>query len=106
MKIEIERAIEILDPEHRERYDDLEEVNEACRMGMAALRIVREIVESGGLPVRLMQAGSMRSVGVNDTMARATIRRAAALLEKACNLFTEGPPACDGDSCPIHWPEE
>lgn len=33
----IDRAIEILDPEHRECYDGLEEVNEACRMGMEAL---------------------------------------------------------------------
>lgn len=33
----IERAIEILDPEHREHYDSLETVNEACCMGMAAL---------------------------------------------------------------------
>lgn len=33
----IERAIEILDPEHRERYESIEPVNEACRMGMEAL---------------------------------------------------------------------
>ncbi len=33
----IERAIEILDPEHREHYDSIETVNEACRMGTAAL---------------------------------------------------------------------
>lgn len=33
----IERAIEILDPNHREHYDDIETVNEACRMGMEAL---------------------------------------------------------------------
>lgn len=32
-----ERAIEILNPEHRERYDSIETVNEACRMGMEAL---------------------------------------------------------------------
>lgn len=32
-----ERAIEILDPEHREQYESLEPVNEACRMGMEAL---------------------------------------------------------------------
>ena len=32
-----ERAIEILDPTHREHYDSLETVNEACRMGMQAL---------------------------------------------------------------------
>lgn len=34
----IERAIEILDPEHREHYDSIEVVNEACRMGMQALK--------------------------------------------------------------------
>lgn len=32
-----ERAIEILDPTHREHYDSLETVKEACRMGMTAL---------------------------------------------------------------------
>ena len=34
----IERAIEILDPEHRECYDSIETVNEACRMGIIALK--------------------------------------------------------------------
>lgn len=34
----IERAIEILDPEHREHYESIEIVNEACRMGMEALK--------------------------------------------------------------------
>lgn len=33
-----ERAIEILDPEHREHYGNVEVVEEVCRMGMAALR--------------------------------------------------------------------
>ena len=33
----LERAIEILNPEHREHYDSIETVNEACRMGMKAL---------------------------------------------------------------------
>lgn len=33
-----DRAIEILDPEHREHYDSIEVVNEACRMGMNALK--------------------------------------------------------------------
>ena len=37
----IDRAIEILDPEHREHYDSLDEVNEACRMGMEALKRTR-----------------------------------------------------------------
>ena len=36
----IERAIEILDPEHREHYESIEIVNEACRMGMKALQLM------------------------------------------------------------------
>lgn len=39
--MKIERAIEILDPEHRECYDGIDEVNEACRMGMDAVPVVR-----------------------------------------------------------------
>lgn len=31
-----ERAIEILDPEHREHYESIEPVNEACRMAISA----------------------------------------------------------------------
>ena len=46
----IDRAIEILDPEHRERYDSLDEVNEACRMGMEALERTRWIPVSERLP--------------------------------------------------------
>lgn len=36
--MELTRAIEILDPEHSEQYKSLEEVEEACRMGMEALK--------------------------------------------------------------------
>lgn len=39
----IDRAIEILDPEHRENFDGMDEVNEACRMGMEALERTRLI---------------------------------------------------------------
>lgn len=35
--MKIERAREILDPEHREEYKSLEPVKEACQMGRAAL---------------------------------------------------------------------
>ena len=42
MKLEptmsIERAVEILDPNHREHYESIEPVNEAYRMGAAALQ--------------------------------------------------------------------
>ncbi len=46
----IDRAIEILDPEHREHYDGMDEVNEACRMGMEALERTRWIPCSERLP--------------------------------------------------------
>nr|DAK68972.1 MAG TPA: Protein of unknown function (DUF551) [Caudoviricetes sp.] len=46
----IARAIEILDPEHRENYDGMGEVNEACRMGMEALKQTKWIPCSERLP--------------------------------------------------------
>lgn len=46
----IDRAIEILDPTHRECYGDIETVNEACRMGMEALKRQRWIPCSERLP--------------------------------------------------------
>lgn len=46
----IDRAIEILNPEHREHYDGMEEVNEACRMGMEALERSRWIPVSKKMP--------------------------------------------------------
>lgn len=48
--MKIERAIEILDPEHRENYDGMDEVNEACRMGMEALERTRWISCSERMP--------------------------------------------------------
>ena len=41
--MKIDRAIEILNPDHRKHYKNLEEVNEACRMGMEALERTRWI---------------------------------------------------------------
>lgn len=46
----IDRAIEILNPERREHYDSLDELNEACRMGMEALERTRWIPCSERLP--------------------------------------------------------
>lgn len=37
LTVKIERAIEILNPAHREHYESIDPVNEACRMGIAAL---------------------------------------------------------------------
>lgn len=41
----IERAIEILNPEHREHYESIEPVNEACRMGIEALKRQKELAK-------------------------------------------------------------
>ena len=38
-QLTVERAIEILDPTHREHYDSIDVVNEACKMGMEALAL-------------------------------------------------------------------
>lgn len=38
----IDRSIEIMDTTHREHYDSIESVNEACRMGMEALKAQRD----------------------------------------------------------------
>lgn len=46
----IDRAIEILNPEHREHYESIDPVNEACRMGMEALERTRWIPCSEKLP--------------------------------------------------------
>lgn len=35
--MDVYRAMQILDPDHRERYDSLDPVNEACEMGIAEL---------------------------------------------------------------------
>lgn len=51
-----ERATEILDPNHREHYDGLDEVNEACRMGMEAIKQVKELkAENAKLRERLKE---------------------------------------------------
>lgn len=58
----LERAIEILNPEHREHYDSIETVNEACRMGMEALE--KQLCEKS----KQYRAFSMQDVKDSDEM--------------------------------------
>lgn len=52
-----ERAIEILDPEHREHYESIEPVEEACRIGIKAIKRVKELeAENAALRERLEKA--------------------------------------------------
>lgn len=48
--MEVKRAIEILDPEHREHYESIDPVNEDCRMGMEALKRTRWTPVSEKMP--------------------------------------------------------
>lgn len=45
----VERAIEILNPDHREHYESIEPVNEACRMGVKALekQMPKKLIDNG-----------------------------------------------------------
>ena len=71
----IARAIEILDPEHQENYDGMDEVNEACRMGMEALERMRWIPCSERMPdennrwiLCLCVSGAMEVLKIDYTM--------------------------------------
>ncbi|MBR2890354.1 MAG: hypothetical protein IKC09_08785 [Oscillospiraceae bacterium] len=46
--MKIERAIQILDPTHREHYESIDPVNEACRMGMEALKEKKAAMDNPG----------------------------------------------------------
>lgn len=83
------RGKQILDPEHREHYDGLEEVNEACGMGMAALRIAKEIAVDNDLPYDLREAAELMERGVYLPGHRGAMRRAAELLERMNLLCAE-----------------
>ena len=52
-----ERAIEILDPEHLEYYESIEPVEEAARIGIKAIKRVKELeAENAELRARLEKA--------------------------------------------------
>lgn len=51
------RAMEILDPDHLEHYESIEPIIEACRIGMEAIRKVKELRdENDSLKKRLENA--------------------------------------------------
>ena len=107
--MKIERAIEILNPEHREAYDDLEEVNEACRMGMKALACIQGISgnkSAAGLPAELRGAAETLRRGINSPAHRATIQRAADVLEAILNLSGGAAPDCAADACPVLFDDD
>lgn len=74
----VQRAIEILNPAHREHYESIEPVDEACRMGIAALSYrVRKKPEY--LPARPAPALACKRCGSVQTLAQCR-RRAERIL--------------------------
>ena len=70
-----ERAIEILDPEHLEYYESIEPVEEACRIGIKAIKRVKELeAENAELRARLNKAGEL-PCEVGDTLYEPFINR-------------------------------
>ena len=99
----IERAIEILDPEHRERYDGLEEVNEACRMGMEALRIVRDagVEKLNVICVCLREIADSMKRGCGSPMHLAAVCDAATIAERLKRISHFGIEARSGSDVPF-----
>ena len=63
-----ERAMEILDPDHREHYESIEPINEACRIGIAAIKRAKQLeAETPELRARLEKAVEL-PVKVGDTI--------------------------------------
>lgn len=69
-----ERAAEILNPEHREQYDSIEAVNEACRIGMNAIIRLAKIEKQ-------LADGYMLVEADNGGLATMTFDRMVELIE-------------------------
>ena len=66
----VERAREILDPEHRENYDGMEAVNEACRMGRDALGKLAPILTAIKISWPAPAAGAANTCTMRTGMSR------------------------------------
>lgn len=66
-----ERAMEILDPDHREHYESIEPINEACRIGIAAIKRAKELeAENAELRARLEKAIEVPFVVLDKTTGK------------------------------------
>mgnify|MGYP007113428943 CR=1 FL=1 len=74
----VQRAIEILNPAHREHYESIEPVEEACRMGDCGVVVPRS--EKTGIPSSAPRARfSLQAVRQRQTLAQCR-RRAERIL--------------------------
>lgn len=78
-----ESAIEILDPEHLEYYESIEPVEEACRIGIKAIKRVKELESE-------------------NAELRARLKNAVKLPCKLGDTIYEVYDKCDGHNCPYN----
>lgn len=82
--MELERAIEILNPEHREQYDGIETVNEACRMGMEALQ---EKLDAQNIITAAQKEMTIYETAVDKWGKEGTARAAAVCCNKLAEML-------------------
>ena len=85
-----ERAMEILDPEHLEYYESIEPVEEAARIGIKAIKRVKELeAENAELRARLNKAGKL-PCEVGDTLYEPFINRIREWIVDSIYVFSLG----------------
>ena len=93
-----ERAMEILDPDHREHYESIEPINEACRIGIAAIKRAKELeAENAELRARLEKAIEVPFVVLDKTTGKEAGLGEIALYEEWANSLVY----CDMDGFAI-----
>lgn len=83
-----ERAIEILDPNHKEKYDSLETVNEACRIGMNAIRKIQNIKKALEDKIKSYEdiIEKLKEIHANQELITNVISEYHAIYEYYCNV--------------------
>lgn len=70
----IDRAIEILDPDHRETYDSIEPINEACRIAVDALKTQKSCMDVQMYGGHIVATGPMKNEEVYTTICELLIK--------------------------------
>lgn len=91
-----ERAMEILDPDHREHYESIEPINEACRIGIAAIKRTKELkAENASLRARLEKAVELpRIIHPNKSEWHIQYQYESGIIDSKIKFSIEAAEAC------------
>lgn len=91
-----ERAMEILDPDHREHYESIEPINEACRIGIAAIKRTKELeAENAELRARLEKAVELpRIIHPNKSEWHIQYQYESGIIDSKIKFSIEAAEAC------------